>query len=130
MHAALPIDQLIGPYKAAEFIAACVTELVTEDHIPESAAYDAVCRAVLNSDPFVLAEAGQVWALRPNDHDDLSRQEDPGGHDDRPGMLYVVRRLRSDHGRVTVEDEWGERAIIGVTQLAAYELDQWMWARP
>ncbi|MFJ8017424.1 hypothetical protein [Streptomyces sp. NPDC096339] len=127
MPAALPIDLLIGPSKAAEFIAACVTELITEDHIPEPAAYNAVCRAVLDSDPFVLAEAGQVWALRPNDPSD---EDDPEGHDDRPGMLYVVRRLRGDHGRVTVEDEWGERSITSVTELAAYELDQWIWARP
>nr|WSW64513.1 hypothetical protein OG513_38905 [Streptomyces sp. NBC_00998] len=129
MHAALPIDLLIGPYRAVQFITDCVTELITEDCIPEAAAYDAVCRAVLESDPFVLAETGQVWALRPNTHDD-NGSDGPRDHEERPGMLYVVRRLRGDHGRLTVEDEWGERSIIAVAQLADYELDQWMWARP
>ncbi|WP_407842072.1 hypothetical protein ACE1OC_42735 (plasmid) [Streptomyces sp. DSM 116496] len=130
MHAALPIDLLIGPHKAAEFITACVTELVTEDCIPEPAAYAAVCHAVLTSDPFLLAEAGQVWALRPTTEAAADAPDTPRNSESRPGMLYIVRRMRSDHGRVTVEDEWAERSIISVSQLADYELDQWTWARP
>ncbi|WP_159047427.1 hypothetical protein [Streptomyces sp. XY332] len=102
MHAALPIDLLIGPYRAAQFITDCVTELITEDCIPAPAAYDAVRRAVLESDPFVLAETGQAWALRPGTHDD-NGSDGPREHEERPGMLYVVRRLRTPSMRTFTE---------------------------
>lgn len=89
-----------------------------------------MCHAVLTSDPFLLAKIGQVWALRPNAKAAADAPDSPRDSDSRPGMLYIVRRLRSDHGRITVEDEWAERSLITLAQLADYELDHWVWARP
>ncbi|MFF3313705.1 hypothetical protein [Streptomyces sp. NPDC002952] len=122
MHAeSLPIDLLIGPHRAGQFIASRVRILTDEDLIPEAAAYAAVCAAVLDSDPWTLAETGQVWSLRT----DMEERLDEGW----PLTVYVVMRSPGDHATVTIEDENLKRSRVPLAMLAAYRLDQWFWAR-
>ncbi|MFD3330555.1 hypothetical protein [Streptomyces sp. NPDC058701] len=118
----LPIDLLIGADRAGQFIASRVRVLMGEDLIPEAAAYAAVCTAVLDSDPWTLAETGQVWSLRP---DVMEEFLDAGW----PRAVYVVMRSPGDNAMVTIEDEDVQRAKVPLAMLAAYQLDQWLWAR-
>ncbi|WP_046499995.1 hypothetical protein [Streptomyces odonnellii] len=110
----LPLDRLIGPVHAAQFINSLVGDLITQDLLAESVAYRLVCEGVLAGDPFLLADPGQAWALR------------PGTTDPAPGLLLVIRR---DTDQLTVEDGHGQRHRIPVCALKTYELDQWFWAR-
>lgn len=111
----VPLDRLIGPEHAAQFINSLVRDLMVQDLLPESVAYRLVCEGVLAGDPFLLAEPGQAWALRPE-------ITDPA-----PGLLLIIRR---DIDQLGVEDEHGQRHTIPLYALTAYELDQWCWARP
>jgi hypothetical protein len=110
------IDRLIGPHRAARIINALVRELVTDDLLPESTAYRLVCDGILAEDPWLLAEPGQAWALRPSD------TEDPA-----PPLLLIVGR---DRDQLTVETPDGLRYPMPLFALAAYELQQWCWLRP
>ncbi|MFI1184151.1 hypothetical protein ACH4UT_32040 [Streptomyces sp. NPDC020799] len=116
MHSpALPLDLLVGPERAGQFIGALVRELTSSDLLPEPVAFRAVCEGVLAGDPFLLAEPGQAWIPRP-DAVGLA-----------PGLLFIIRR---ETDQLTVEDEDGQRRQIPLCALAAYQLDQWCWARP
>ncbi|WP_381805584.1 hypothetical protein [Streptomyces niveus] len=111
----VPLDLLIGPERAAEFISGLVRDLIAQDLFPEPVAYRAVCEGVLASDPFLLADPGQAWALR-------LETTDPA-----PGLLLILHR---DSDQLTVEDEHGQRHQIPLHALNAYRLNQWAWARP
>lgn len=110
----LPLDRLIGPAYAAQFINSLVRDLITKDLLPEPVAYRIVCEGVLAGDPFLLADPGQAWALRPE-------TTSPA-----PGLLLIIRR---EADQLTVEDEHGQRHHIPVCALNTYALDQWFWAR-
>ncbi|WP_328541074.1 hypothetical protein [Streptomyces sp. NBC_00344] len=116
MHSSLlPLDLLIGPERAGAFIGALVRDLITSDLLPEPAAYRLVCEGVLAGDPWLLADPGQMWTLRPEVTDT-----------DVPALLFIVHR---DTTHLTVEDENGQRTQIPLCALSAYQLDQWYWAR-
>lgn len=111
----LPLDLLIGPEHAGQVVGALVRDLITSDLLPEPVAYRLVCEGVLAGDPWLLAEAGQMWSRRPG--------AEAG---DAPDLLFIVGR---DTTQLTVEDEDGRRSQIPLCALAAYQLDQWYWAR-
>ncbi|MFD3920202.1 hypothetical protein [Streptomyces sp. NPDC058595] len=111
----IPLDRLIGAERAAEFINSLVRDLITQDLLPEPAAYRIVCEGVLDGDPFLLTDPGQAWVPR------------PGTTGPTPGLLLIVQR---DADQLTVEDEHGQRHRIPVCALNSYRLDQWCWARP
>jgi len=114
---AVPLDLIIGPQRARQFIRERVRQLVTADCIPQARAADMVRSAVLAGDPWVLADPGQTWIP----HDDGQEREDLPAD-----LLYVAQR----HGAtVLVEDEWAQRAWLPVSVLDDYVLDTWHWAR-
>ncbi|MFD7517722.1 hypothetical protein ACFV85_23290 [Streptomyces niveus] len=110
----LPLDRLMGPVNAGQFINSLVRDLITQDLLPEPVAYRIVCEGVLAGDPFLLADPGQAWALRP----EIAERA--------PGLLLIIRR---DADQLTVEDEHGQRHRIPVCALSTYALDQWFWTR-
>lgn len=109
-----PLDRLIGPRRAAQFIGALVHDLITSDLLPEPVAHRLVCEGLLAGDPWLLAEPGQAWALRP---------ETTGP---ALGLLLIISR---DTDQLLVEDENGLRHCIPLCALVPYQLDQWFWAR-
>ncbi|MGX1887403.1 hypothetical protein [Streptomyces sp. NPDC055287] len=111
----LPLDLLIGPQRAAQFIGTLVREFIADDLLPEPVAFRLVCEGVLDGDPFLLADPGQAWVLRPE-------TTDPA-----PALLLIIRRATD---QLAVEDEHGQRHQIPLCALATYQLDQWCWARP
>ncbi|OEJ21479.1 hypothetical protein AR457_37445 [Streptomyces agglomeratus] len=111
----VPLDLIIGPERAGQVVGALVRDLITSDLLPEPVAYRLVCEGVLAGDPWLLAEAGQLWTLRPDT-----------GAGDEPELLFIVSR---DTTQLTVEDADGRRSQIPLCTLAAYQLDQWYWAR-
>ncbi|WP_329812943.1 hypothetical protein, partial [Streptomyces sp. GSL17-113] len=60
----VPLDLIAGAEHAAAFIADRVQQLVSQDCLPQSRAYDSVCTAVLEGDPVTLAAPGQLWLAR------------------------------------------------------------------
>ncbi|MFE3685362.1 hypothetical protein ACFXPM_19225 [Streptomyces sp. NPDC059095] len=110
----VPLDLLIGPERAAEFINGLVRDLMASDLLPETVAYRLVCEGVTNGDPFLLADPGQMWTLR------------PGHNGPAPARLFIAHR---DVTQLTVDDEHGQRHGIPLCALADYQLDQWYWAR-
>lgn len=110
----LPLDLLIGPRRAAQVIGALVRDLITSDLLPEPVAFRLVCEGVLAGDPWLLAEPGQAWALRPE-------VTDPA-----PAQLLITFR---DGDQLTVEDEHGQQHRIPLCALATYHLEQWIWTR-
>lgn len=111
---ALALGDLIGRDHAGQFLTARIGDLTSQDLIPHETAERTVCRAVAAGDPWILADAGQLWTLRPDSDSEL------------PGQLYVVRRTGAEF---LAEDEHGQWETLGLTILAAYELDHWYWAR-
>ncbi|WP_432070862.1 hypothetical protein [Streptomyces sp. AA1529] len=115
---AVPLNLIIGPQHAGQFIRERVEQLVSADCIPEAHAVDMVCTAVLAGDPWMLADPGQRWIP----HDDL-RQEGDGL---LVAELYVAQRCGAT---LLVENEWAQRTRQPVTVLHGYVLDSWHWAR-
>ncbi|MEV2235423.1 hypothetical protein AB0H69_43670 [Streptomyces phaeochromogenes] len=112
------VDRLIGPECAARVIQPLVRELMTDDLLPETVAYRIVCEGVLAGDPWLLAEPGQVWALRPD------ATSPAPGH----AALVIVHR-DTDQLTVELEDDDEPRLQIPLCALAAYELTSWCWMR-
>lgn len=108
----VPLDLIAGRERAAAFIADRVQQLVTQDCIPQSRAYEMVCTAVLAADPFTLAAPGQLW---------IARVDEPDS-DVPAAMLYVHRRQGAD---VLLEDECGQQEWLPVSVLDGYVLDTW-----
>ncbi|MEU4898231.1 hypothetical protein AB0B12_37985 [Streptomyces sp. NPDC044780] len=112
---AIVLGDLIGHDYAGQFLADRIHTLTTQDLIPHETAERMVCQAAAAGDPWILADAGQLWTLRPD--------TTPAQH---PGQLYVVRRTGP---AILAEDENGQQATLGLAILTAYELDHWYWAR-
>ncbi|MEV6133185.1 hypothetical protein AB0M05_41405 [Streptomyces violaceusniger] len=112
---AIALSDFIGRDRAGQFLAARIYDLIHHDLIPLEAAEQTVCQAVAAGDPWTLADAGQLWTLRP----DSDREQ-------LPAQLYVVRRTGAE---ILAEDEHGQQAMLGLTILSAYDLDHWYWAR-
>ncbi|GAA2417970.1 hypothetical protein ACFPFX_04770 [Streptomyces mauvecolor] len=110
----LPLDLLIGAERAGQFLGARIRDVLANDLLPEPVAYRLVCEGALAADPFLLADPGQTWTLRPD-------RTGPA-----PGRLFIVRR---DTTELTAEDEHGQRHRIPLCALADYQLDQWCWTR-
>lgn len=112
---AITLSDLIGADHAGQFLTARIHDLTSQDLIPHQAAERMVCQAAAAGDPWTLADAGQLWTLRPD--------SDPQQF---PAQLYVVRRTGAE---ILAEDEHGQQETLGLTMLSAYELDHWYWAR-
>lgn len=89
----LPLDRLIGPVHAGEFIAGRVLDLMVNDCLAESVAYNLVCEGVRAVDTWLLADRGQMWTLRP----DITEPA--------PEVLLICNR---DGDQLTVEDQRGQ----------------------
>ncbi|MEU7151191.1 hypothetical protein AB0B79_05955 [Streptomyces sp. NPDC039022] len=108
------LDRLVGSEHAARFVNVRVRAFIRDDLLPEPVAYRLVCEGVLAHDPFVLADPGQVWVLRHEVTDSAAP------------LLIIIGR---DGDQLTAEDTFGRRHRILLCALAAYQLDQWYWAR-
>lgn len=98
--------------EAAMWTNSQVHHLVTRYRIDPNRALDMVEQAVVEHDPAILADPGQVWTRRP--------EADPS----LPKVLFLTAWL--DAGHLVAED--GGPTGTGVTRLVAlyrYQLDHW-----
>jgi hypothetical protein len=111
------LADLLGPAAAAQWTNTRVHHLVTGHRLDPTTALDLVEHAVDESDPAILADPGQVWALRPEA--ELARPE-------LADVLFIAERLDDEH--LVVEDGRTGTALAPLATLHAYELAHWRTA--